>query len=229
MIIKLTRLGAARITWEANAFDQGTVVPFVPELIMPEQFVATSGWKTQHQGERRLLMSLLKDAVECFQKHLMASDHRGQALYRNAERWLLEEDTGALISFEEACDLLGLDARYLRAGLQRWRDHHLERVSVGETARQGSSGRNGHAETLPPPGTRKKSRRRPIAVRRRPARGVPRLGRKLGESGPDRNRTVMARESASGATLSAAPFGKMSSAHCGVVPDLGHTSIRPVR
>ena len=103
---------------------------FQPDTIIPSEFFATLRRQApSKQGEYRLLVALLKDAIDCFQEHAHARNKWQQRLFDEAERWITGEDGDAIskedqaprFSFEYVCDVLGLDAAYLRWGLQQWR------------------------------------------------------------------------------------------------------------
>jgi hypothetical protein len=63
------------------------------------------------------MFAVLADAVACFQKYLFARDRRRKALFQNAEDWMLEEDSDGLFSFQNSCEILGINVAYLREGL----------------------------------------------------------------------------------------------------------------
>ncbi len=100
--------------------------PLQPEIILPEQFFAEL--RGRARGERLLLIAILEDAIHCFQKFLFATRPREQRLFREAERWMMEmgwrnpgEDAAPHFSFEQVCDVLGIDPDYLRGRLEHWR------------------------------------------------------------------------------------------------------------
>lgn len=94
---------------------------FQPETLLPAQFFAALRQKARAQGERRLMVAILEDAVECFQKHFWARDNRGRQLHADAEQWLLSDDTTWLFSFVNICDILGIHPLFLRRGLVQWK------------------------------------------------------------------------------------------------------------
>ena len=72
------------------------------------------------------MLAVLKDAVTCFQKYFTARDRIGTSLFREAEEWiLLQEKDDWLFSFDNICEALDLNPRYIREGLLHWRDHRL--------------------------------------------------------------------------------------------------------
>ncbi len=103
---------------------------FEPDIIVPSQFFATSRrYAPRKRGEYRLLVAVLKEAIECFQENAHARNKWQQQRFDEVQRWVAGEDRDAVgpedqvpgFSFEYVCDVLGLDAAHLRRGLQRWR------------------------------------------------------------------------------------------------------------
>ncbi|MFN8627849.1 MAG: hypothetical protein U0587_17955 [Candidatus Binatia bacterium] len=90
-----------------------------PEVILPEQFFGALRRQRPRQGEQRLMLAMLEDALRCFQNHLFARRSRERRLFWDAEQWLLGEDQ-APFSFEHVCAVLEIDPAYLRERLQRW-------------------------------------------------------------------------------------------------------------
>jgi len=108
-----------------------------PQLVLPSQFFSHIGEATVVEGERRLISAVLEDALLCFRKYAFASNSRGRTLFRNAEEWFMEPDTGAAFTFEYICEAGGLDAESIRARLRRWQQTQAARLR-GETERSRS-------------------------------------------------------------------------------------------
>jgi hypothetical protein len=62
------------------------------------------------EGEEKLILAVLADAIDHFQKHVVAKDEKGKKLFQEAEEWFLEKDSDGLFSFEYVCDTLGVCA-----------------------------------------------------------------------------------------------------------------------
>jgi hypothetical protein len=88
-------------------------------------------------GEERLMLAVLENATEDFQKNVLATTRRGIELFQAAEQWILETDNPSLFSFENICEQLQLDASYLRAGFMRWKAAQLS----GDFERSATGGR----------------------------------------------------------------------------------------
>ena len=85
-----------------------------PDVFLPSQFYGTGGLSRQVDGEKRLMIAILKDAVECLNKYRGARSSLGTSQYQNALEWIEDEGTEWLFSFNNICDLLGFDPDYLR-------------------------------------------------------------------------------------------------------------------
>lgn len=92
---------------------------------MEEEFLEELRKKSVREGEEGLMLAILEDAIACFRKYVHARDERGKALFRDAEEWILEQESEWIFSFENICDTLRINASYLRQGLIRWKEKEL--------------------------------------------------------------------------------------------------------
>jgi hypothetical protein len=81
-------------------------------------------------GEERLMLAVLKDAVECFQDYVLAQYVREKKLFREAEDWIVEKNTDWPFSFENICETLQLNPDYIRQGLLVWKEAKRETHSA---------------------------------------------------------------------------------------------------
>ena len=81
-------------------------------------------------GEERLMFAVLENAVEYFQKYVLARKPSGKQLFREAEEWFLDKENEALYSFESICETLGLHPDPIRKGLMVWKEAKLKLGSV---------------------------------------------------------------------------------------------------
>jgi hypothetical protein len=86
--------------------------------------------KTLREGEERLMLAVLENTVEYFQKYVLARNPRGKQLFREAEEWFLDKENEALYSFENICETLGLHPDPIRKGLIVWKEAKLKLSSV---------------------------------------------------------------------------------------------------
>src|ERR1043166_885207 len=71
--------------------------------------------------ERALVLAVLRDAIETFQKFVCANSCRGRALFAEAEEWISAEDAEWPFSFNNVCEFLGLNSARLRYRLRAWK------------------------------------------------------------------------------------------------------------
>ena len=92
--------------------------------------------KQIREGEEGLMLAVLDNAIECFQKYVLAQREREKRLFQEAEEWILEKDSDWFFSFENICETLQLYPDYIRQGLMVWKEVKLRTPSV-EGHRQG--------------------------------------------------------------------------------------------
>ena len=78
--------------------------------------------RTIRDAEERLMFAVLENAVEYFQKYVLARRPSGKQLFQEAEEWFLEKGDEALYSFENICGTLGLHPDHIRKGLLVWKE-----------------------------------------------------------------------------------------------------------
>jgi hypothetical protein len=82
------------------------------------------------EREEKLMLAVLENAIEHFQKYVLAKDKQGKKLFQEADEWILDKDSDWVHSFENICEVLGLDPDYMRHGLMSWKERRLKRRSV---------------------------------------------------------------------------------------------------
>ncbi len=83
--------------------------------------------ETIRDGEKRLMLAVLENATEDFQKYALATDARGKQLFQEAQDWILDTDDPSFFSFENICEHLRLDPQYMRHGFMRWKSARQNR------------------------------------------------------------------------------------------------------
>lgn len=96
-----------------------------PEILLPSQFYQRMRQQRVLEGERRLMLAILEDAVACFQKYAGATRPRSRRLFQEAEEWFLDKDNTWVFSFESICSVLNIDPEYFRRNLIRWKEELL--------------------------------------------------------------------------------------------------------
>ena len=93
-----------------------------PDVFLPSQFYGSGGLSRKLEGEKRLMIAVLKDAVECLEKYRDTRSSIGRVHYESAIEWVTDTSTDWLFSFTNICDFLGFDPDYLRDVLLK-REH----------------------------------------------------------------------------------------------------------
>jgi hypothetical protein len=110
---------------EKETLDEKLPGLFEPDTLLPIQYFEAMRRKHLLEGEKRLILSVLEDAVECFMKCIDSPTNKGQRLFRDADEWIALEDKRWVFSFDNVCDMLDINAEYMRAGLRRWKEKKL--------------------------------------------------------------------------------------------------------
>ena len=122
---------------EKETLDEKLPGLFEPDTLLPIQYFEAMRRKHLLEGEKRLILSVLEDAVECFMKCIDASSSKGQRLYRDADEWIALEDKHWVFSFDNVCDMLDINPEYMRRGLKDWKQRKLEALErAAEERRQ---------------------------------------------------------------------------------------------
>jgi len=96
------------------------------ELILPCQYCHVSGGSSL-SGEQRLMLALLADALNVYQKGAVSGLTQLRRLYVEAERWILADRTdGNALSFATVCDALSINSWLLRRRILDWK-HSVSR------------------------------------------------------------------------------------------------------
>ena len=106
---------------------------FQPDTVLAAQYLDTVRRKIVLEPEKQLLLAVLEDGINCFQENVAATASKRKQLFADAEDWILDRDRDWLFSFENACDVLGLNPAYLRGGLLRWKARKLRQSENGVT------------------------------------------------------------------------------------------------
>lgn len=105
--------------------DERIASLFQPDTVAADQYFENFRRKSHLEPEKRLMLAVLEDAVQCFQDNVSAQSGKRKRLFEEAEEWILEEGADWLFSFENICEVLELNPQYVRQGLLRWKERKL--------------------------------------------------------------------------------------------------------
>ena len=104
-----------------------------PDELLPVQWHTPTTIASERPGEYRFMLAILESAVDditrmCPDPVVCPAAHKQWARDREgALCWVFMEPSGAAIEFRECCELLGIDADWTRAKIER-----VYEVSRGE-------------------------------------------------------------------------------------------------
>ena len=84
------------------------------DVLLPSQL----GRRRKQSPEERLMMAVLRDALDCLEDYRFATDAQGQRLFSEAEQWFLDYEAHWPYSFECICAALDLDSEAVRQRLR---------------------------------------------------------------------------------------------------------------
>ena len=103
-----------------------------------QQYADTFRRSEHLEPEKALVAAILDAAVHEYRKYSRAHDPKGKEQFRAAEKWIMRSGNDWIFSFDNVCDLLGLDPEYVRRGLRETKDKDAEEKTKH---RQGVHGR----------------------------------------------------------------------------------------
>jgi len=125
------------------------------DLILPCQYFDLSGGYGL-SGEQRLMLALLTDAINVYQRGVLSGVTRMRRLYVDSEQWILAEGgDGNALSFATVCEALGINPGLLRRRIIGWKhtvnhshaEHHSTGLQLRVTPRERHSS---HRRGRPP-------------------------------------------------------------------------------
>jgi hypothetical protein len=90
---------------------------FEPDALVSAQYFERFRSKTLLEPEKRLMLAVLGDAINCFQDNVLARSGKRKKLFEESKAWILTGDRNWVFSFENICEVLGINPAYLRQGL----------------------------------------------------------------------------------------------------------------
>jgi hypothetical protein len=69
--------------------------------------------------EKSLLSAILEDAVHVYRKYQGSTDRVGKEKFREAQAWIRHHGNDWIFAFDNVCDLLGLNADFVRRSLSQ--------------------------------------------------------------------------------------------------------------
>jgi hypothetical protein len=135
MNLESTNVTDAREQVGLNA-DEKIASLFQPDMLLSAQYFENLRRKTHFEPEKRLMLALLEDAINCYQDNLISRSGKKKRLFEDTEQWILTADGEWVFSFDNVCDALGLNPEYVRQGLLRWKERNQKARRYAEITEQ---------------------------------------------------------------------------------------------
>jgi hypothetical protein len=92
------------------------------DTLIAQQYADTFRRSEHLEPEKALLTAILDDAVHEYRKYLRKRDANGKKRFREAEDWIMHGSNDWILSFDNVCDFLGLNAENVRLRLGETKD-----------------------------------------------------------------------------------------------------------
>ena len=116
---------------QTNGPDDRIASLFQPDTLLSNQYFDNMHRRTVLDPEKKLILAILEDAVDCFKENLFAEGGRRKMLFDDAEQWIRADADDWVFSFAHVCESLGLSPAYVRQGLLRWQEKHRSKHVKG--------------------------------------------------------------------------------------------------
>ncbi len=123
-VVEAMRVEQGAKMQEKETLDEKLPGLFEPDTLLPIQYFEAMRRKHLLEGEKRLILSVLEDAVECFMKCIDSPSNKGQRLFREADEWIFLEDKRWVFSFDNVAEMLDINPEYMRRGLKDWKERN---------------------------------------------------------------------------------------------------------
>jgi hypothetical protein len=127
---------------------------FEPDVLIAEVWGDAKRRSGALSSEKRLMLAVLYNAFDCYQKYMFADDRVGRELFEEAASWIECTSRDGLFSFESITEALDIEPTYFRRGLAEWHRRHVEAQRAGQQASpapvSGANGAGTNGEITPP-------------------------------------------------------------------------------
>jgi len=107
---------------------------FEPDVLIAEQSDAARRRGAALSSEKRLMLAVLQNAVDCYQKYVLSADRLGRELFEEAAAWIESTRNDSLFSFENISETLQIEPGYFRRGLAEWHKRQMDAQRTDHSA-----------------------------------------------------------------------------------------------
>ena len=113
--------------------DEKIASLFQPDTLLSAQYFDTLRRQTLLEPEKRLMLAILDDAINCYQDNLFSQRAKNRRLFDEAEEWIVTAGGEWIFSFDHVCESLGFNPEYVRRGLLQWKEKNRQKRSPSGT------------------------------------------------------------------------------------------------
>ena len=113
--------------------DEKIASLFQPDTLLSAQYFDMLRRKTLLEPEKRLMLAILEDAINCYQDNLFSQRAKNKRLFDETEEWITTPGGDWIFSFDNVCESLGFNPEYVRHGLLQWKDKNRQKRSPSGT------------------------------------------------------------------------------------------------
>jgi len=99
---------------------------FEPDVLITEQVAAARRRRAVLSNEKRLMLAVLENALDYYQKYIAATDRTGRTMFMEAAEWIKSTSNDGLFSFENISETLDINPGYFRRGVAAWHKRLLD-------------------------------------------------------------------------------------------------------
>ena len=103
---------------------------FQPDMLLSSRYFDDRPANTLIEPEKRLMLAILQDAIDCFRDNHWAPCGKSKWLFDETQEWIFGANDW-FFGFENICGVLGFNPEYIRKGLMRWRKNKFQSNAVG--------------------------------------------------------------------------------------------------
>ena len=118
---------------------------FEPDVLIAEVWGDAKRRSAALSSEKRLMLAVLHNALDCYQKYMFSDDRAGRELFAEAAAWIECTSRNGLFSFESISEALDIEPQYFRRGLAEWQRRHPDARGSGTPASQYADAPDGSA------------------------------------------------------------------------------------
>jgi hypothetical protein len=97
------------------------------DTLIMQQYVDTLLRSEHLEPEKALVAAMLNDAIHEYRKYSRARDANGKKRFREAQEWIMHRGDDWIFTFDNVCEVLGLDPEFVRRGLRDTKGKPLEK------------------------------------------------------------------------------------------------------